>query len=129
MHRISIKIISLAAILISTCFTSNLFSQDTEIKTFWNKFRKAVEKNDTATVASLTFFTKRNGLIGKNRHEFYAKYNSLFDKKTIEIMGKTNDLNLTEEKEYIFSGSGAQKFFAFKKIEGNFMLVRIWYYD
>ncbi len=112
------------AILITT-----VHSQTSEIKTFWTEFKNTVTEKDTSKLVDMIDFSEGSGLIGKDENEFYSNFNSLFDTKTVEIMTDTENLTGGENNGYFFVGSGAYKFFYFKKINGKFKLYTVFYYD
>jgi len=117
------------AIVFLTLFFIPLHSQSQKINSFWTEFKIAVINKDTIKVASFVEFAPSNGLIGKDSSEFYKNFNSLFDEKTVEIMKKTEELQKSGNNSYIFVGSGAYKFFSFKKKGGKFKLYNVKYYD
>lgn len=104
-------------------------SQQSNMQSFWNEFKISVLERDTAKLISLTHFSEDNGLIGKNKSEFYANYPSLFDEKTLEIMKSTSCPEKKNRGEYVFIGSGAYKIFKFKRIKRRYVLYHVGYYD
>lgn len=117
-------------IVISLIFSLSALAQNnTEISIFWTEFKNSVIINDTLKLATMMHFSENNGLIGKGRNEFYNNINSIFDKRTIEIMNNIDNLTKTERNTYYFVGSGAYKFFYFKKIDKKYKLFSVVYYD
>lgn len=108
---------------------TTVHSQTSEIKNFWTEFKNAVIEKDTGKLVTMIDFSVNSGLIGKNKNEFYSNFNSLFDTKTVEIITGTENLTRADNNEYFFVGSGAYKFFYFKKINGKFKLYTVFYYD
>jgi len=118
----------LTTFVLAVLFTT-VHSQTSKIKSFWTEFKNAVIEKDTCKLVTMINFSKNSGLIGKDKNEFYTNFNSLFDVKTVEIMTHTENLTRDENSEYFFVGSGAYKFFYFKRANGKFKLYNVFYYD